>query len=107
MKLALDNQLGHSVIKALKVSGHEVVFTAGDFPDHIWFKKAVIAGAELFFSPDYDIENMALNNGISFIRIPQRIGKNELSDYVVQAANSAKKIKELYSRFPGMIIVRK
>lgn len=106
MKVALDNQVGEGAIRALKAAGHEVVMTAGDLPDHVWHRRAVEAGAELFFSPDYDIENLSLDIGKSFVRIPQGLGRGELNDWVVRAANAAQKVKSTYKEFPGMLIFR-
>ena len=106
MKIALDNQVSKGAVNSLKSAGHDVVMLAGNLPDHVWHKKAIDAGAELFFSPDYDIENMTLNLGKSFVRLPQNLGGGELVDFVVRAANAADKVKKIYKDFPGMIVFR-
>lgn len=106
MKVALDNQVGKGAVNSLKAAGHEVVMLAGDLPDHVWHKRAVEAGAELFFSPDYDIENMTLNIGKSFVRLPQNMGGGQLADFVVRATNAAEKVKKTYKEFPGMLVFR-
>lgn len=72
MKLALDNQVSDKIARILNNSGHTIVYHAGHEHDELWLNLAYQKGAEVYISPDYDVENFAYNNNLEFIRFPQK-----------------------------------
>lgn len=106
MRVAADNQVSNRTIEALEKSGHIVVVMAGDRADYDWLGEAHEKHADIYISPDSDVENFALNHSRSYIKLPQGLKSGLLTDFVLQRVNAAEKIKKLYKEYPEIIVCR-
>lgn len=69
MKLAVDVCIGNRGIKKLREAGHDVVVVAEHAEsDRDWFARALAAGAEVIVSADRDLEILAYDQRIKFVR---------------------------------------
>lgn len=76
-RLALDNQISRNCAKALQRAGHEVVYHTRHEHDQLWFRRARELGANVFVSPDWDIDLLCNQYDIKCIRIGQRLTSEE------------------------------
>jgi 2-keto-3-deoxy-6-phosphogluconate aldolase len=83
-RIAFDTQVPRQAIQAAESSGHTVVYWAGAEHDELWFRQAMDMGADVFVSPDWDIAILAENHNKKFIRIPQKLGGQELVAFIMK-----------------------
>jgi hypothetical protein len=82
MKIAVDNQISKLNVKQLINRGLEIVYRADDQFDNIWFNEALNFGAEIFVSPDFDIDQLCEKYKVLYIRLPQNISGLCLNDFI-------------------------
>jgi hypothetical protein len=82
MLVAVDTQVSKKAVRQIESAGHWVVYIAGEEHDEWWFREALDLDAEVFISPDFDIEILANQYDKKFIRIPQRI--DDMGSYLVR-----------------------
>lgn len=82
MKLALDNQIGYEIATQLKKMGHQIVYHARDEHDELWLAKAFKGGAEIFISPDWDVDIFCNKVDRKCIRLPQSVKGHQIFEYI-------------------------
>jgi hypothetical protein len=87
MRLACDRQVSFKTMDKLENHGHKVVVWAGHDPDAWWFEKGRTEGAEVFISADSDIDYMAHNAGIPFIKLPHGLGGKDMAFFLIRRLN--------------------
>ncbi len=81
MKIAFDCHIPKKAEKALL--HHELVYRAPEgAQDEWWYREAKAFGAECFISQDIDIANLALNDGLTVIRPPHKVGGVNLINFI-------------------------
>lgn len=84
MKLALDNQVGKTVAKQLEQSGYTVVYHAQDEMDQVWLPRARDKGADVFISPDWDVDFFCNRHNKKCIRLKQGQNKQQTLTYILK-----------------------
>lgn len=79
MKIACDTQIAFRTIEYLNNMGHTVVYRATNEMDNEWFENALNKGAELFISPDIDIDVLCNRHNIKSLKIPKGLKAKELN----------------------------
>jgi hypothetical protein len=95
MRVAFDCQISRAAVEATEDAGFQVVYWAGSEHDELWVAEALDLGADVFMSPDYDIEILANRYDREFIRLPQGLGGRRLVDFVTRKLRECKRIYEV------------
>lgn len=70
-RIAVDIQFGDGDVWNLRRQGFDVVVRAEHAePDRDWFARAMAAGAEFVCSPDSDLEILAYDANVRFVKVP-------------------------------------
>lgn len=84
MKLALDCQISFKGAKILNNSGHTVVYHARHEHDQLWVRRAVEKGAEVFISPDWDIDIMCNQLNLYCIKLKQKQKSEDAVQFILK-----------------------
>lgn len=90
MKVAVDNQISKDTIDYLKRNNIDVVFSAKDEHDDIWFESALDLGAEIFISPDFDIDRLCERYNVKYIELPQNLKTHKVNKFIMKKLNEYK-----------------
>ncbi len=90
MRIAVDVCVGHAGAFLLRQAGHEVIEAEHGETDRSWVARAVAAHAELFVSPDADIEICAYDLNVPFLRARRGEGGHITAHRVIRWARRAK-----------------
>lgn len=82
IKIACDNHISKHNCEKLNNSGYDVVLRATDEPDWEWCTSAMLRGAEVFISCDWDIELYCKINRLKALQLPQGKGGKKQYDWV-------------------------
>jgi hypothetical protein len=59
--------------------------------DREWYNQAREAGAKIFVSADLDIANLAMNDGLEWVDMPQRFAGNKLVNHLIKQVSKIKR----------------
>lgn len=84
MRIACDNQVGYQSLALLARHGVLIVYRAHNERDVEWFEAALDAGAEVFVSPDSDIDALCNQHNKRFIRLKQGLKGTEVALFILK-----------------------
>ncbi len=108
MRVAVDVQIPDDAIKIFEKNGFTVVYKAHPCEqDADWFDVALDYGAEIFVSPDTDIQVMAGNAGYSYVALPSQLKAVKITDFVLKKLRAIDAIRNIYTKNPQISYYRR